>query len=141
MPHRSVTAKVTLLDIQNDVAYLSAPSDGLVPIPPMTKALAEHEPVWNIGFPGIFDRRMVSYEGMFARYENDGRITVSAMGWGGMSGGATLRCNGKHVEMIGTITATKRSLLSAKFWTDEKGVVNSEKIYVNSGFTLIAPIK
>jgi hypothetical protein len=63
------------------------------------------------------------------------------MGWAGMSGGATVTCNGNILEMVGTITATRRSILSTKVWTDDKGVLNREKIYVNSGYSIIAPIK
>jgi hypothetical protein len=141
MPHKTITATVMLLDIASDVAYLRAPSDGLTPIPPLSGTLKQNQPVWNIGFPGIFDRRLVSYSGMYARHEKDGRITVSAMGWAGMSGGATVTCNGNILEMVGTITATRRSILSTKVWTDDKGVLNREKIYVNSGYSIIAPIK
>jgi hypothetical protein len=140
-PHKTIVAKVWLMDISGDVAYLSAPSDGLTPIPPLSKKLVPNEPTWNIGFPGLFDARLISTEGMFARYEKDGRITISAIGWGGMSGGAAVICNGDTLEMIGTITATKRSVLTSKVWTDEKGVVHLEKTLVNSGYTLVAPIK
>lgn len=139
-PHVTLVAKVILIDIEGDVAYLRADSGNLKPIPPLSKELAVNELVWNIGFPGLFDRRLMTLEGMFARVERQ-KIIVSAIGYGGMSGGATVRCNGERLEMVGTITAIKRTILSSKVWTDDKGVLHSEKIYVNSGYTIVAPIK
>ena len=140
-PTANVVATVWLMDIGKDVAYLHGDSGTLIPIPPSSKNLALNEPVWNIGFPGLFDRRLISVEGMYARTEKDGNIVVSAIGYGGMSGGASVRCNGKRLEMVGTIKSTNRAKLSEKVWTDEHGVLHVHTIYVNFGFTNIAPIK
>ena len=140
-PHKTIIAKIWLLDIGRDVAYLNADSTGLTPIPAASTDLKQNETVWNVGYPGLFDMRLLSTEGMFARFKKDGRIVVSSIAWGGMSGGASLRCNGDTLEMFGTITHTKRLILTDKVWTDNNGVLHREVTYMNSGYAIIAPIK
>lgn len=140
-PHKTIVAKVLLMDTQKDVAYLNADSTGLTPIPALSTKLKQHESVWNVGYPGLFDQRLTSTEGMFARVDKDGKIIVSSIAWGGMSGGATLRCNKDKLEMVGTITHTQPIILSETLKTNPKGVAHVQTIYMNSGFAIIAPIR
>ena len=139
-PHKTIVAKVMLLDITKDVAYLSGDSTGLTPIPALSTPLGLSESVWNIGYPGLFDQRLTSTEGMFARVDKDRRIIVSAIAWGGMSGGASLRCNGDTLEIFGTITHTKRMILSERLRTNKQGKAHIHTTYMNSGYSIIAPL-
>lgn len=138
--HKDIKAKVTWFDKDRDQAVLYGNSNNNRPIDSMSYDLAPLEQVWNIGYPGFSGGLIMSYTGFKVRYRKDGLLVTSAIGFKGMSGGATVRCVEGRVEFVGTITALVNHRVEIKTYT-KKGVLHTDKTVTNNGITIISPMK
>ncbi len=137
---RDIKAKVTWYDRDKDIAVLYGHSNNIRPIDSMSYDLAQHEQVWNIGYPGFGAGLIMSYTGFQVRYKKDGLLITSAIGFQGMSGGATVRCVDGRLELVGIITALINHRVEVKIYT-KKGVIHTDKTVTNNGITIISPMK
>jgi len=137
---KEVKAKVTWFDKDKDIAVLYAKSNNIRPIDSMSFNLARHEQVWNIGYPGFGAGLIMSYTGFQVRHRKDGLLITSAIGFKGMSGGASVRCVDGHLELVGIITALVNHRVEIKIYT-KKGVLHTDKTVTNNGITIISPMK
>jgi hypothetical protein len=137
---REVIAHITWSHRGKDIAVLSAPSYDIKPINSMSFDLGQHEQVWNIGYPTVGGGDLLSFSGMFVRYNRNAMAVTTALGLSGMSGGATVRCVNEKLELVGIITAMTQEAYNVKVWTDEDGMLHSKHVQINGGSTIISPI-
>lgn len=137
---REVEAKVTWKDVGKDIAILSAESYNIKPMNSMSFNIGEHEQVWTLGYPGFSDGLLMSFTGMFIRYNKDYQIVATSLGLSGMSGGALVRCVDNRLELFGIITNKVNHQVNMKVWTDKDGILHSQKTITNSGVSLSTPI-
>ena len=138
---REVPANITWSHRSKDIAVLSASSFNIKPIGSMSFDLEQHEQVWNIGFPTVAGGDLLSFTGMFVRYNKNAMAVTTALGLSGMSGGATVRCVDGRLELVGIITATTQEAFNATVWTDDDGMLHTKHIQMNAGSTIISPIR
>ena len=114
MPDGStIEAKILKTDPINDIAILYAPSGNMVPMNLLSATLTKYEPVWNIGIPGVTNKRMISFEGIILGTINNIYLSSSAIAFSGMSGGPQVRCNGNQLEVASVIVITQMGLFSS----------------------------
>jgi len=137
----NVDAKLIWFDKAKDIATLSAKSYKIRPIDPMSYNIADLEQVWNIGYAGMANGELMSFTGFKVRYRKDALMIVNALAYGGMSGGATVRCVEGHLELVGIITALVQHAIELEVWTDKTGIIHQRRTLINSGQSIISPMK
>ena len=141
LPNRTVKARIAWIDKDKDIAVLSAKSYNIRPIDAQSFDLADHEPLWNIGFPDVADGEMISFSGFKLRYNSRGLLVTSTLALHGMSGGANVRCMDDRLELVGIITNLVQNKIETKVWTDDLGVLHQKETLINKGVSLIVPMK
>lgn len=136
-----VNAIIAWFDKDKDIATLSAKSYNIRPIDSMSFNIGPHEQVWNIGYPSMANGELMSYTGFYVRYKKGGTMVVSALGLHGMSGGATVRCIGERIELIGIITALVNHKIESIVWTDEDGILHQKETITNNGISITTPMR
>ena len=139
--NKKIRAKITWFDDNKDVAVLDANSNNIRPIDRMTFDLIKYEQIWNIGYPAVAGGKILSFTGFQIRYNENNILVTSALGLHGMSGGANVRCVDDKLELVGIITSLVKHQTKMKIWTDEKGILHSDRTLTNKGITLISPIR
>lgn len=137
---REVEARVTWFDVGKDIAILSGDSYNIRPMDSMSFDIGEHEQVWSIGYPGIYDSQLVSFTGMFVRYNDNAQIISTTLGLKGMSGGALVRCVEGRLELFGIITNLVKTVIKETVYTNKDGILHIERVLTNSGVSLSTPI-
>ena len=138
---REVEGKLLWFDKASDRAVVMAPSGNLKPIRTTKTNVKKHEQVWTIGFPGLTRGEMLSFTGMFLRYNKRGLIVANSLALKGMSGGAIVRCVKGKPEIFGVITNLINHTVQMKVWTDETGILHQSAVITNSGVSLSAPLR
>lgn len=103
-----IEANLIYIDIKNDVAVLYADSGPITPLNLQTSVLTEHEPMWNLGYPGLSGyNNMVSFRGSLLSVPNqfETQLVTSALVLPGMSGGPTVRCSATGLEVVGVVSS------------------------------------
>ena len=139
--NKKVRAKITWFNEDKDIAVLHADSNNIRPIDSLTVDLIKYEQVWNIGYPSVAGSKMLSFTGFKIRYNKNNILIASVLGLHGMSGGANVRCVDGQLELVGIITALVKHTVNMRIWTDEDGILHSDRTVTNKGITLISPIR
>jgi hypothetical protein len=133
-----IEAELVYVDVGKDIAILYGPSGDRKPLPIMMKPLKQGEAVWSVGFPGVAGNLMVSFEGSALAVSQNGSIVASALVLPGMSGGPLFRCNGRALEVSGTISSYATERLSG-ISTNEDGTETHYIININTGSSYSSP--
>ena len=95
-------AGLQAIDRSNDLAVLSVPTHGLVPIPFSVRDLDNSEPVWALGYP--LDGELTLSSGYFEEFVG-GALHTSATIDSGQSGGGLVICEANQHVLAGMLRA------------------------------------